>query len=156
MKFLLLLMAGVSLMASDPQGYYHWSASQLKSYEKDLAAKIDQAASVKVAGLPLASQGQYMFSLSHRENSGRAEMHDSENDIFVVESGEATLVVGGKLVSPERVAKGQTLAKGIKGGTRQRLGTGDVVHIPAKMPHQLLLDSGKPFTYFVIKILQQP
>lgn len=155
MKFFLLLLAGVSLMASDPQGYYYWSATQLKGYEKDLSAKIDPSAPVKVAGLPLASQGQYTFSLSHRENPGRAEMHDIENDIFFVQSGQAVLLVGGRLVKPERVAKGQTLAKGIKGGIRQRLSAGDVVHIPAKMPHQLLVEPGAPFTYFVVKVLQQ-
>jgi mannose-6-phosphate isomerase-like protein (cupin superfamily) len=154
MKVLLLLLAAVSLLASDPQGYYYWSAGRLKGYEKDLAAKVDQNAPVKAAGLPLASLGQYTFAISHRENSGLAEMHDSENDVFVVESGEATLLVGGQMVKPQKAGKGQTTGKTIKGGIKQKLSTGDVVHIPAKMPHQLVLEAGKPFTYFVIKVLQ--
>jgi quercetin dioxygenase-like cupin family protein len=35
------------------------------------------------------------------------------------------------------------------------LSTGDIVHIPAGTPHQLLLDKGKPFTYFVVKVTGQ-
>jgi mannose-6-phosphate isomerase-like protein (cupin superfamily) len=154
MRVLLLILAGMTLMASDPQGYYYWSSPQLKGYEKDLAAKVDSDAEIKVAGLPLANLGQYSFSISHRENSGHAEMHDIENDIFVVQSGEAILTVGGELVKPQKTSKGQTAGKSIKGGIKQRLSAGDVVHIPAKMPHQLVLDPGKPFTYFVIKVLQ--
>ncbi|MCX6623156.1 MAG: cupin domain-containing protein [Acidobacteria bacterium] len=141
-------------MASDPQGYHYWASGQLKGYEKDLAAKVDPNAEIKVAGLPLASLGQYTFAISHRENSGLAELHDIENDVFIVESGEATLLVGGEMVKPRRTGKTQTVGKSIKGGIRQKLSTGDVVHIPAKMPHQLVLEPGKPFTYFVIKVMQ--
>jgi len=31
---------------------------------------------------------------------------------------------------------------------------GDVVTIPAKVPHQLLIEKGKEFTYFVVKVTQ--
>jgi uncharacterized RmlC-like cupin family protein len=33
-----------------------------------------------------------------------------------------------------------------------KLGVGDVVHIPVKVPHQLLVEPGKQFTYFVVKV----
>jgi hypothetical protein len=32
------------------------------------------------------------------------------------------------------------------------MAAGDVVHIPAKVAHQLLVEIGKQFTYFVIKV----
>jgi quercetin dioxygenase-like cupin family protein len=32
------------------------------------------------------------------------------------------------------------------------LSAGDIVRIPANMPHQLVLDGAPEFTYFVIKI----
>jgi hypothetical protein len=40
----------------------------------------------------------------------------------------------------------------ISGGERKSLGPGDVVQISAGIPHQLLLDAGRQFTYFVVKI----
>jgi len=154
MTRLLLILAALPLLAAEPRGYYYWSAGQLKSYEKELVAKVDPKAEVKIAGLPLASLGNYNFALSHRENAGLAEMHDVENDVFVVQSGEATLLIGGTMIKPQNAGKGQTKAKGIKGAASQKLTSGDVVHIPAKVPHQLVLGPGKEFTYFVIKIVQ--
>jgi uncharacterized RmlC-like cupin family protein len=32
------------------------------------------------------------------------------------------------------------------------LAAGDVVHIPVKMPHQMLVAPGQQITYFVVKI----
>jgi quercetin dioxygenase-like cupin family protein len=40
----------------------------------------------------------------------------------------------------------------IQGGSRQKLGTGDVVRIPAGVPHQVVLDGAKEFTYLVVKV----
>jgi quercetin dioxygenase-like cupin family protein len=40
----------------------------------------------------------------------------------------------------------------IQGGVRKKLSAGDVVRIPPQVPHQILLDGSKEFTYFVVKI----
>src|ERR1700690_1516106 len=40
----------------------------------------------------------------------------------------------------------------IEGGIRYHLSAGDVVRIPARTPHQILLDGSKGFTYFVVKV----
>ena len=40
------------------------------------------------------------------------------------------------------------------GGEEKTLEEGDIVHIPAHVPHQLLLTS-KEFTYFVLKVQGQ-
>ena len=46
----------------------------------------------------------------------------------------------------------EILGASIKDGVRKRLGAGDMVHIPARTPHQLLVAPGKQFTYAVVKI----
>jgi hypothetical protein len=35
-----------------------------------------------------------------------------------------------------------------------KLGVGDVLHIPAKVAHQMKLDAGKHVTYFVTKVVE--
>ena len=67
-------------------------------------------------------------------------------------SGSATLVVGGTLVNAETTAPHEKRNGTIQGGSRQKLFPGDIVRIPANMPHQLVLDGAPEFTYFVIKI----
>ena len=42
----------------------------------------------------------------------------------------------------------------IQGGTEAKLGSGDVLHIPAKVPHQMILAPGTQVTYFVTKVVE--
>jgi mannose-6-phosphate isomerase-like protein (cupin superfamily) len=71
---------------------------------------------------------------------------------MVIESGEATLVVGGTMVNPKTTAPHEIRGPSIKGGEKKLLAAGDVVRIPVKVPHQMLVESGKQVTYFVLKI----
>jgi len=87
----------------------------------------------------------------HREADGQIEWHETQSDIFFVQSGTATLLVGGTYVNGETVAPDEKRNGTIQGGVRQKLAAGDVVRIPAKVPHQVLLDSGHDFTYLVVK-----
>jgi len=52
-----------------------------------------------------------------------------------------------KTVSPHERRNGT-----INGGVRQKLETGDVVRIPAGMPHQIFLDGAHEITYLVVKV----
>jgi quercetin dioxygenase-like cupin family protein len=40
----------------------------------------------------------------------------------------------------------------VTGGESHRVSVGDVVHIPANTPHQMLVDAGHQVTYFVVKV----
>ena len=73
-------------------------------------------------------------------------------DFFVVQSGEATLVVGGEVPGAKTTAPHELRGPKINGGERRKLVAGDVVHIPANTPHQLLVEKGKQFTYLFIKV----
>jgi mannose-6-phosphate isomerase-like protein (cupin superfamily) len=146
-----LLFAAVALPAGDPPGLYIWKSAELKAFSKSLAPKIDAK---KVATQPIPGFGNYSFIAAHREGSGEAEYHETQADIFVVETGEATLVYGGKLVDGKTTAPNEMRAPSIAGGMEKKLAAGDVVTIPAKLPHQMKLDPGKEFTYFVVKITQ--
>ena len=70
----------------------------------------------------------------------------------MVQSGAATLVVGGEIVGARTSSPGEIRGTSIEGGERVKLGAGDVIHIAAKTPHQLLIEPGGKFTYFVVKV----
>jgi quercetin dioxygenase-like cupin family protein len=40
----------------------------------------------------------------------------------------------------------------VTGGERHRVSVGDIVHIPANTPHQMLVEAGHHVTYFVVKV----
>lgn len=103
----------------------------------------------------LTRWGNHYTMLAHREQTGSSEVHQHEADIFVVEEGEASIVTGGTLVKSRTEKPGELRGASVSGGERHTLSAGDIIHIPAGVPHQLLIEKGKPFTYFVIKVTGQ-
>ena len=63
---------------------------------------------------------------------GRAEWHETQVDVFFVQSGSATLVFGGTLVNGETVGPHEKRNGTIQGGVRRKLSAGDVVRIPPR------------------------
>ncbi len=145
---LLLLLCSLPLVAADPPGFALWTAGDLKAVQHKLEAKIDAQ---RFASQTLKKFGNHYTLLAHRQGTGSAELHQTEADLFVVESGSAKLIVGGKIVNPRTTGPHEIRGSSITGGTEKNLSAGDIVHIPARTPHQLLVD-GKQFTYFVVKI----
>jgi mannose-6-phosphate isomerase-like protein (cupin superfamily) len=128
-----------------------WKSTDIDSKGAALAKKLDAQ---KVASEVIATDGNRTFMVAHREGSGLAEVHDTQADIMVISKGQVTMVYGGTVVDGKPTAPGETRGPAIKGGTEVKLGPGDVLHIPAKVPHQMKLDPGKQVTYFVAKVVQ--
>ncbi len=152
---ILLLIVATLAVAKMPTvplpNFAHWTAKELRGYEKPLVEKT--GGPNKTSSVKLADYGSSNVAISHREANGIPEIHAHMDDYFIVESGEATLMIGGEVVNPKQEKDPrETRGDAIKGGEKKRLRPGDVVHIPAKMPHQLLIEPGKKFTYFVIKV----
>jgi mannose-6-phosphate isomerase-like protein (cupin superfamily) len=128
----------------------HTTQAQLLEKAKDLkssAALSNGAASIKLAEYP-----NHYTMLSYRNRSGGGEIHEHYADIFVVLEGDATLLTGGKLVGAATTSPGELRGSAVEGGSTTELHTGDTVHIPAGVPHQLVIESGKDFVYYVIKV----
>jgi mannose-6-phosphate isomerase-like protein (cupin superfamily) len=149
MALVVMMLLAVPLMAAAPPEVSIWTAADLKAQGEKLAQKMgDQRA----ASERLAAFGNHLTMIARRDADGSAEIHDNQVDFFFVQSGTATLVFGGEVPGAKTTAPGERRGPSIKGGERKTLGPGDVVHIPAKVPHQLLVPAGKEFTYFVIKV----
>ncbi|HTE87986.1 MAG TPA: cupin domain-containing protein [Terriglobales bacterium] len=149
----LLLIPLLSMVGQEsaPAGFEYWSAASLKQLGQTLsqeAAKDSRHLAVR----QLSDFPNELFLLGRREADGQVEWHETQADVFVVQSGSATLLVGGTMINGETVAPHEKRNGSIQGGVRQKLSAGDIVHIPARVPHQLLLDGAHEFTYFVIKV----
>ena len=66
---------------------------------------------------------------------------------------EGTLLLGGKMINAKGQRRGGRVSEctGIE-GERHPLGAGDVVHIPARIPHSFLVPQGKHITYVLGKV----
>ena len=148
---IVLLGAAFAFSAGDPQGFYFWTSADLKMHTKSLSPKMDAK---KFANQKLGENGNHYYLMVHREATGDAELHETQADIIVVQTGEGSLVYGGQMVDGKTTAPNEMRAAAIKGGMEKPIGAGDVVTIPAKVAHQVKLAPGKEFTYFVVKVTQ--
>ena len=148
---MLLSLAGASVMAADAPTFSLWTADNVKQVAHDLAGKLNPHG---LASQKLADMGNYNFALAMRRQTGSADVHQKMADIFVIESGEADLVTGGTLVDPTNSSPTEIRGTAIQGGTEHHLVAGDVLTIPAGMPHQMKVAPGKEVLYMAIKVVQ--
>jgi mannose-6-phosphate isomerase-like protein (cupin superfamily) len=146
-----ILLLSASAQDSNPPGFEHWTPASLKRFENMMHA--DASADPHHFAVELlADFSNDSAMLVHRESDGQAEWHETQVDVFLVQSGSATLLIGGTLVNGETVGPHEKRSGSIQGGGRLKLSAGDVVRIPPRVPHQLLLEGAPEFNYFVIKV----
>ncbi len=93
---------------------------------------------------------KYTVHASRREAAGMAEIHTDDADIVYVLDGTATLVTGGTPVKAKPTAPGELRGERIDGGDLRQLVKGDVIIIPAGVPHWFR-EVSNPFLYYVVK-----
>ena len=150
-----VVIAILALMAlanqSGAGGVSVWRSTDITAKGAALAQKLDAQ---KVASETIKTEGNRTFMIAHREGSGLAEWHEKQADVMFISAGQITMVYGGTIVDAKTTAPGEMRGPSIQGGTEARLGPGDVLHIPAKVPHQMKLAPGAKVTYFVTKVIE--
>lgn len=153
-KFILatviLVAAGVT---AQTMKFDHWTPAQLLERAQHLrqqAAQGDGSASETLDKYP-----HHYAMLAFRNRNGGGELHENFADLFYILDGKATVVTGGALVDRHSSAPGEVRGSSVDGGSRQDVIAGDVVHIPAGMPHQMLVPEGSTVTYFVVKVQEK-
>ena len=102
-------------------------------------------------GAVLFNHGEtYMVHASRREKPGMAEIHTRDADIVYVLDGTATLVTGGTAVDAKVTEPGELRGSSISGGEAHPLKKGDVIIVPAGVPHWFR-EVSNPFLYYVVK-----
>lgn len=151
---LVLLLPAARLLAADGSGFLIWNSQELAGYEKTLHSRLGPD---HTAALRLTDANGHPVFVVHREATAPAEFHEKLSHLIYVISGEATLVVGGKLTgkqttSPDPIPGGTVSlhADSVTGGEPRKVAAGDIVEIPSKAPHWFKVDSGKQITYLML------
>ncbi len=149
MAALWLAVTGFAVGAGDPPGFALFKSSDLKGIEQQIVQKLGAQ---KSGSQQLGDYGTHTMMISRVEATGPAEVHQNLTDIFIIQSGAASLTVGGKLVDGKSTGPGELRGTSIQGGVTKPLGAGDVVNIPAGTPHHTQVGPGQKITYLVIKV----
>src|SRR6266849_7990267 len=88
-------------IAAVPAGYNHWTAEQFRTREEVLHKTLKNG----LASETLGHWGNHFLLKTRREaSSGQAESHERQADLIVIQSGQATIVIGGKILNPKTTA----------------------------------------------------
>lgn len=145
--------AQASAAAAKDSGVLYFSKQQTDAgFEKGVLVLYDSA----------DQGGHYMVETPRRDTDGGGEVHVKDTELVYVVKGSAAVVTGGTLADinphpatrpgnphPEYEIRGARIV----GGEEYHLGVGDMMIIPAGMPHQYKVLEA-PFWYLVVKSRQ--
>lgn len=132
----------------DPAGFGLWRASELREREARLATMIREDGSARETLADYGSGGtSHRFRFLRRDSDGRPEVHEDIIDVVFVQSGAGAVLVGGEMRGASN-APGST----ISGAERHPVAAGDVLHIPAQVPHAYVPQDGDHITYVLVRV----
>lgn len=117
--------------------------ADIQSTWKDLEAR-------QVINKRVLEGGAHSINVRIVKESDAPLVHAASADVWVVQAGTATAITGGQLAdSQKRPNSDDAAGSSIRGGVEQPLGAGDVLYVPAGMPHGF--KNVKGFRAFLIR-----
>ena len=136
-----------------PEGFVLWQSADVDAIGDRLEREIGDRAMVYET---IRNEDGHSVYYVLRGQTGRAEFHETEADLYVVHRGRATFVIGGALVDAESLPRKQQRGSAIEGGARHELGPGDILHVPMATPHHIVIPAGSQFLYTLVKFDEEP
>jgi mannose-6-phosphate isomerase-like protein (cupin superfamily) len=109
-----------------------------------------------IALIDYARDANHSVLLVRRTKPGRAEVHTALTDVWYVIDGGGTLVTGGALQNAKKTEPRELRGNGVSGGVARHIGKGDVIDIPAGVPHWVSRVDGKELVYLTVKVAKPP
>jgi len=113
----------------------------------------EKVAAALAKGGALVTAKDFTVQGIRRAGPGQVEIHEKETDIFYITDGEATFVTGGTMVGGRQTAPNQLRGPDLKGGEMRHLKKGDVIVIPAGVPHWFK-EVPVSINYLTIKVIK--
>jgi mannose-6-phosphate isomerase-like protein (cupin superfamily) len=119
----------------------------------ELAAKVKGTTSDLAYQVPNSTGTQVL--MIRRDKTGDAEVHTTLNDTIIVERGTGKFRVGGTISGNHEIRPTEWRGGEMTGWREYSLSPGDLLVIPAGVPHQAIVTSGT-LLYLAIKTPHQP
>jgi quercetin dioxygenase-like cupin family protein len=133
---------------TSPPGVVVWPASELQERSESLGGRIrDDGSARETLADYETPEGSHRFRFIRRDRDGLPEQHDDIEDVVFVQSGGGVLQVGG-----EMLGRTGDIGMEIHGGQRYEVSAGDVLRIPAGVPHAYLVGETGHITYLLVRV----
>ncbi len=142
-----------------PSEYIHWDAEAFAGFQSGLEQQLRDGSRIfdtlftYTNALPLADYRHHNVQIIHRSGYTQPEIHTNKWDIYVILSGSGTARIGGERVnfSDDRPQAGQMPQ--LEGFEEFQVSAGDMLHVPARVWHQMLTEPGESITYALINVI---
>jgi hypothetical protein len=135
-------LAGMAAESANPPVYV--SAA-------DVRARVAQTKDGLVSSPLPTGVGGAVLLMVRRDAPGEVEVHDALGDVLVAQEGKASVLVGGQVQGNRQTAPGEWRGGKITGAKTYDFAVGDILWIPAGIPHQVVVAQGASFTYLAFK-----
>ena len=116
-----------------------------------LAADFDSRRKTLGETVLMSSDEKTFYIFVHRTESSRPEVHARWDDLVIVKSGTGAIEMGDSLVGSELRAAGERIGGKFHRSYQIVVHAGDMVRIPAVVPHAVIVSGKEPLDYLVIK-----
>ena len=94
------------------------------------------------------------MQIIHRAGYTQPEIHASKWDLYLILDGSGTALIGGERVNWIDGLPPEEQRPGLRGAQEFRVTEGDVVHVPARVWHQILMEPGESITYVLVNVIE--
>jgi len=99
----------------------------------------------------MSSDEKTFYLFVHRTADSKPEVHARWDDLVIVKSGTGAIEMGDSLVGSELRAAGERVGGKFHWSYKVVVHHGDIVRIPAVVPHAFIVSGKEPLDYLVIK-----
>jgi mannose-6-phosphate isomerase-like protein (cupin superfamily) len=117
----------------------------------DVASEFDAQKKTLGETVLMSSDEKTFYLFVHRTENSRPEVHARWDDLVIVKSGTGAIEMGDSLIGSEFRAAGERIGGKFHRSYRVVVRAGDIVRIPAVVPHAFVVSGKEPLDYLVIK-----
>jgi len=141
-----------------PEEHLQWDAEAIAAKRAELEQRLASGGGIWGTGFAFdrviddAPYRPHSMSIVLREGYTQPEIHQLKWDIYVVLEGSGTVLMGGLRTNWRNDLPAEQQRPQLEGAESFRVTKGDIVHIPARVWHQLVLEDGESMLYALINI----
>lgn len=144
-----------------PEEYLHWDAAAIAAKQAELAERIESGRGIFGTGfaydnvLAGAPHRPHYMSIVHRVGYTQPEIHELKWDMYFFLEGSGTILIGGERTG--WIDDGRPTSEQhpmLTGAQAFQVTAGDIVHVPARVWHQVVLPEGESMTYAILNIME--
>ncbi|MCB1670702.1 MAG: hypothetical protein R3F41_13450 [Gammaproteobacteria bacterium] len=144
-----------------PSEYLLWSAETVASIKAELEQGLKDGNGIWGTGfiykrvLQAADHRPHNMSIVLRSGYTQPEIHELKWDMYVILDGSGTARMGGERIGWIDGLPPEQQHPELQGYREFQVTKGDIMHVPARVWHQLVTEEGSSITYALINIMEE-